>query len=737
MAKAPVGGDAISTPPKPEISRNQICDEWSWCSNCSSGECPKQHDCIVCKHSDHQTLVCPKRKFPVPARRKDPPAQAWLPDTTSPPPASSRLLSASTTSSSSHCPHLFPLKLLLTLHFIALHSWLQNSSGPTPTLRLPVPSNLNIPKWCRCLHDYPDKSLCDFLEFGWPVGHTSSTLPVQSIQNHGSSRSTPTVIDDFLSSESELGTTCGPFVTSPLSIDMSIAPLQIAYCRTGKRRVVLDLCYPPGQSANCGILRDTYLGELFSLCLPGLDALLDIIGQKGQHCHLFKKDLSRTYRQLRIDPYDYHLSGYQHRDYLYFNIAPPFGLRSSAMMCQTTTSAVTFMYKNLGYSCTNYIDDFGGGETPSKSAAAFQALGDLLHCLGLCTSPERIHLRLLQWSSSVSSSLWLRWPSPSLLTAFQSFIPAAHLCSPRRMFYDTTCSPCLASCPLSPPVYVPPAFLCCHYFTPSDNTGCPNTACFQESLFYRTTMVSRSLTLRLDLMIISSSPRTHAPPARGTISTGSTFTPLSPAPFSASLNMTLISWNCWWQWSRLSSGVSFHVANMLFRSVIMRTACLPSILDVVTFLGCIFVYGKSGFSPLVRILTSLPGMLRKWKTPSLITSVVGIHLQFITRALPSWQPTRPPNTFYVHLICFNSRLTANLVLSLPLKAFLLTSPTHHLHPRILSFSTVFLRYKIRLTLQGLCATYTLTGIPSTGSAKLSCKFLSRHFLWPFPHTRFS
>ena len=81
--------------------------------------------------------------------------------------------------------------------------------------------------------------------------------------------------------------------------------------------------------------------------------------------------------------------GYQHCDSLYFDIAPPFGLRSSAMMCQTTTSAVTFMYQNLGYSCTNYIDDFGGAETPTKSAAAFQALGDLLRCLGLSTSPDK------------------------------------------------------------------------------------------------------------------------------------------------------------------------------------------------------------------------------------------------------------------------------------------------------------------------------------------------------------
>lgn len=30
------------------------------------------------------------------------------------------------------------------------------------------------------------------------------------------------------------------------------------------------------------------------------------------------------------------------------------------MMCQEITNAVSYMYHTLGYSCTNYIDDFGG-----------------------------------------------------------------------------------------------------------------------------------------------------------------------------------------------------------------------------------------------------------------------------------------------------------------------------------------------------------------------------------------
>lgn len=275
-------------------------------------------------------------------------------------------------------------------HLIALHAQLQSASGPNAfTLRLPVPSNLNIPAWRSRLATYSDTHLCDFLEFGWPVGYAIDETPVSSARNHGSALSRPDVIDSYLTRECELGATCGPFSSNPLSNDLTTSPLQIAYSSKGKPRVVVDLSFPRGSSVNSGIPADTYLGVDFKLRLPGVDALLDIIRLKGRHCHLFKMDLSRAYRQLRVDPRDYHLLGFRHRNAFYFDIAPLFGLRSSAMMCQRSTTAITFMYRDLGFHCTNYIDDFGGAEIPDKSAEAFQTLGSLLEELGLDTSPEK------------------------------------------------------------------------------------------------------------------------------------------------------------------------------------------------------------------------------------------------------------------------------------------------------------------------------------------------------------
>ncbi|CAH1277433.1 Hypp9627 [Branchiostoma lanceolatum] len=53
------------------------------------------------------------------------------------------------------------------LHDIVLSSGQYNHRG----LRVPVPSYLAIPVWRSALANYSDKVVCDFLEFGWPVGY--------------------------------------------------------------------------------------------------------------------------------------------------------------------------------------------------------------------------------------------------------------------------------------------------------------------------------------------------------------------------------------------------------------------------------------------------------------------------------------------------------------------------------------------------------------------------------------
>ena len=134
---------------------------------------------------------------------------------------------------------------------------------------------------------------------------------------------------------------------------------------------------------------NSLLGEPFLLHLPGVDSLVEFIQRFGPGCMLFKTDLSRAYRQLPIDPQDYHFLGYRVDDLLFSDNVFAFGLQPATLGCQHTTNAITYLYLLDGYFCTNYIDDFGGCDTPSSAADAFHTLKRLLFTLGLKTSPEK------------------------------------------------------------------------------------------------------------------------------------------------------------------------------------------------------------------------------------------------------------------------------------------------------------------------------------------------------------
>lgn len=74
---------------------------------------------------------------------------------------------------------------------------------------------------------------------------------------------------------------------------------------------------------------------------------------------------------------------------LYFDTRCPFGLRTSAKICQRTTKAVVHCFTELGFFADVYLNDFYSADTPERASLAFQTLQDLLHELGLQTSPDK------------------------------------------------------------------------------------------------------------------------------------------------------------------------------------------------------------------------------------------------------------------------------------------------------------------------------------------------------------
>ena len=113
-------------------------------------------------------------------------------------------------------------------------------------LRIPVPTKLHIGIWRQRLLSYNDRQLCEFLEFGWPVGYTKDALPVTNLHNHKSAIDYYEHVDNFIETEVNLGATAGPFASNPLKTLLAISPLLTVSKRdTCVRRIVLDLDSSP------------------------------------------------------------------------------------------------------------------------------------------------------------------------------------------------------------------------------------------------------------------------------------------------------------------------------------------------------------------------------------------------------------------------------------------------------------------------------------------------------------
>lgn len=277
---------------------------------------------------------------------------------------------------------------LVKLHDDVLLSGRFNFEG----LRIPVASNLCMDKWRFYLNDFHDSNVVEWLEFGWPIGCRFSgvSVPKCSYFNHRGAREFPVQVEGYLAKEVSEGHILGPFKADPFGGSLITSPLNTVPKRdSDDRRIILDLSFPRGCSINDSVPKDSYLGVPSRLHFPSVDALVELVKDKGPGCMLFKRDLRKAYRQIPVDPHDYHLLGYSWRGHYFCDTVLPMGLRSSCQACQRVTRGVVHAFAKMGYSMVNYIDDLAGAETVDLAGGAFLALGQLLQELGLEESPSK------------------------------------------------------------------------------------------------------------------------------------------------------------------------------------------------------------------------------------------------------------------------------------------------------------------------------------------------------------
>ena len=259
--------------------------------------------------------------------------------------------------------------------------------------RIPLPSGLNIRQWRSMLRGYWDYNIVEYLEFGWPIGIDRDALLVSEGRNHPSASAHPRDVEHYIATELGHSALLGPFAGPPANT-CHYSPLMTRPKKDSKfRRVIIDLSWPRGCSVNDGISKTDYIDGPLTISLPTHDDMERAVVGAGRGSFLYKTDLSRGYRQLRVDPLDWPYLAFQHTSGHFMDICPPFGLRSSAMAMQRVSQAIVHLHGRRGYVSRAYIDDFGGVErTEPVAQGALATLQDVMRRLGVVQADNKICL---------------------------------------------------------------------------------------------------------------------------------------------------------------------------------------------------------------------------------------------------------------------------------------------------------------------------------------------------------
>ena len=270
------------------------------------------------------------------------------------------------------------------------HKIIRDSGAPNfLKSRIPVPTQLNPQRWYFHLRNYWDKQLPDLINYGFPLDFDRNSILQPTYENHTSANQYRDQIDEYLAEELSHGAIYGPFKQLPFPVHIS--PLMTRPKQnTDKRRTIMDLSWPKGASVNTSIHKFKYLDTYFSLSYPSIDHIVQEIKKLGPGSLLYKVDISRAFRHLRIDPGDIDLLGILHRD-LFLDGSLPFGFRLGSGFFERCSDAIRFIMKQHNHNALlNYIDDLIYIGLPSKIHQSYKFLLSLLQDLGLEVSDSKL-----------------------------------------------------------------------------------------------------------------------------------------------------------------------------------------------------------------------------------------------------------------------------------------------------------------------------------------------------------
>ena len=249
--------------------------------------------------------------------------------------------------------------------------------------KFPLNSGLNIQAWEHYLQHYPHRILLQYLKFGFPLSiEDPDTLNITNIVNHISALQYPEAVRQYLDKERAHGAIIGP-VDQAKSPHFYCSPLLTRPKDVSKRRVILNLSYPSGNSLNDKVNKSQFDGFQLVLRFPSVDYIVAKILDTPGEVYFSKIDVARAFRNLRVDPDDALKFGiYWQRKY-FIDKEVVFGWVHGSSAFQMMSDAVTYIMNIKNHHIWAYIDDYILVGSKEATEAAFHDLSSLLTELGL------------------------------------------------------------------------------------------------------------------------------------------------------------------------------------------------------------------------------------------------------------------------------------------------------------------------------------------------------------------
>ena len=115
------------------------------------------------------------------------------------------------------------------------------------------------------------------------------------------------------------------------------------------------------------------------------------MGNLAPSAQIYKIDISRVFRQIKVDRGDIDLFGVKFQNIYFIDRSIAFGFHHGSLIFQCCTDAIRYIMGQHGFPLLfNYIDDLIYTDLPSQMDASFQFLKKLLEELGLDISMKRL-----------------------------------------------------------------------------------------------------------------------------------------------------------------------------------------------------------------------------------------------------------------------------------------------------------------------------------------------------------